>query len=202
VLTAALTLADREGLDAVTMRAVAARLGVEAMSLYKHVRNKEALLDGLVERVMAEMTLPPTHLGWREGLRQRCHGMRAVLLRHRWASGLVESRITPAPARLRHHDATLGLVRAAGFSTETAFVAILSLDSFVYGFVAQEVWWPFAPEERPEVIQALAPEVDPAAYPHLVEMMSFVYGRTADADLDFDFGLALVLDGLERALTR
>ncbi|WP_342377420.1 TetR/AcrR family transcriptional regulator [Myxococcus stipitatus] len=210
IFAAARTLADRSGIEAVTMRAVASRLDVEAMSLYKHVRDKDDLLDGLIELVMQELEPPPVSADWRSGLRLRARGMRTVLLRHRWASMLIESRTTPTPARLRHHEASLRLLREAGFSVELAYNAILSLDSYIYGFVAQEVWWPFEPEERPELGASLAPHISPAEYPHLIEMISFVMGRAAKKEgrasstaagyqADFDFGLELLIDGLARA---
>jgi AcrR family transcriptional regulator len=210
VLGAAMAIADRGGLDGVTMRAVAKQLGVEAMSLYKHVVNKEDLLDGLVECVMQELEPPAPTPDWRAGLRLRARGLRAVLLRHRWAAMLIESRTVPTPARLRYHDASLRLLREAGFTVELAYNAILSMDSYIYGFVAQEVWWPFEPEERPEVIETLAPDIAPAQFPYLVEMMGFVMSRAASPSsragsdagsyaADFDFGLELLLDGLARA---
>ena len=209
VLDAAIAIADRGGLDALTMRAVAARLGVQAMSLYKHVTNKDAILDGIVERMMLEMEPPPPG-DWRAGMRHRAQGMRAVLLRHRWAAMLIESRTAPVPSRLRHHEASLRVMRDAGFSVELAYNAILSLDSYIYGFVAQEVWWPFAPGERPELIKELAPDIDPAQFPRLVEMMGFVMSRAVSPaaspsssssgyDADFAFGLELLLEGLDRA---
>ncbi len=199
VLDAAMAIADRDGIDAVTMRAVAARLGVEAMSLYKHVANKDDVLDGLVQRVMAEMALPPSPVEWREGLVLRARGMREVLLAHRWAPMLIESRTAPVPARLRHHDTSLGLLRDAGFSVELAYRAILALDSYIYGFVAQEVWWPFTGEDLPAMVETLVPTIDPATYPHLVEVAGFVAGRRTGFDADFELGLGLLLDGLARA---
>lgn len=210
VMRAAFALADRSGIEAVTMRAVAKRLGVEAMSLYKHVESKDEILDGLIDHVMSEMQPPPPSPDWRAGLRLRAHGMRVVLLRHPWAAMLIESRTAPEPARLRHHEASLRLLREAGFSIELAYSAILTLDSYIYGFVAQEVWWPFEPEQRPEIAESLAPQIDPSEYPHLIEMIGFVAHRARPTSgragnsaegyaSDFAFGLDLVLDGLARA---
>jgi AcrR family transcriptional regulator len=212
ILHAALSLADRAGIEAVTMRAVAQRLGVEAMSLYKHVANKDEILDGLVEHVMEEMELPAPSPDWRAGLRLRACSMRTVLLRHPWAAMLVESRTAPAPARLRHHEGSLRLLREAGFSIEIAYNAILSLDSYIYGFVAQEVWWPFEPHERLDLAEELAPQIDPGEFPYLVEMIGFVMSRSqqpsgrasssaAGYEADFEFGLELLLDGLARVIS-
>ena len=212
VLAAALELADREGIEAVSMRAVADPRGVKAMALYKHVEGKEAILDGLTDLVFAEMRPPPRDVGWREGLVTRALGMRKTLLTHRWAAGLVEARTSPSPGRLRYHDASLGLLLDSGFSLELAYAAILTQDSYVYGFVAQEVTWPFSPDERTELIEELAPAIDPSQYPNVVRMMGFVLGRGAKArrgsssqagyDADFAFGVELMLDGLERARRR
>jgi AcrR family transcriptional regulator len=210
VLEAAMSLADARGLEAVSMREVARRLGVEAMSLYKHVANKDDILDGLVDRVMAEMEIPAQGAGWRAGLRARALSARRVLLRHRWAAMLIESRVSPGPARLRHHNAVIQVLREAGFSIELAYSAFLTLDSYIYGFVLQEVWSPMQVEARPELIENLRPAIAPSEYPYIVEMMTFVMNRSSESTrgsasiaasyaTDFEFGLDLVLDGLERA---
>ncbi len=207
-----MALADEAGIPAVTMRAVGQRLRVEAMSLYKHVSGKEALLDGLVELVFSEMLVPMPGTPWREALRSRAASARAVLLRHRWAATLVESRLDPGPMRLRHHEGVLRALREAGFSVALAYAAFLTLDSYIYGFVMQEVAWPFEPEERPEIIDALSPAMSEQTHPHLLEVMRFVHSRgagatpgassPAGADADFVFGLELVLDGLARVRSR
>lgn len=209
VLRAALVLADESGLDAVTMRAVGQRLQVEAMSLYKHVANKEEILDGLSELVFAEMLEPPRGMPWREALRLRAVSARSVLLRHRWAASLIESRIASGPMRLRHLDGVLRALREGGFSVALAYAAFLTIDSYIYGFVMQEVAWPFEPDERPEIIEEFRPMVSEVEYPHIIEMMTFAFERGAASlsggnsrggyDADFAFGLELVLDGLDRA---
>ncbi|MBZ4418128.1 TetR/AcrR family transcriptional regulator C-terminal domain-containing protein [Myxococcus sp. RHSTA-1-4] len=210
VLLTALSIADARGLDAVTMREVAQRLGVEAMSLYKHVANKDEILDGLIELVMSEMVVPSPESGWKAGLRAKARSMREVLLRHRWAAVLIESRVSPGPARLRLHNAGLRVLREGGFSVEQAYSAYLMLDSYIYGFVLQEVCWPFEPEERPDVAESLRPAIPPDEYPYLVEAMNFVMTRSleqarrgvnsaASYAAEFEFGLDVILDGLERA---
>lgn len=217
VLDAALAIADTQGLEAVTMRSVGQALSVEAMSLYKHVANKDAILDGLVERVMREIVLPDDRLPWRAWLTERATTTRRVLLAHRFAATLIESRLAPTPARLTHHEAVLRCLRRAGFAVEAAYGAFLSLDSYVYGFVLQEVSWPFSPEERVDVVDDLAPLFADGAYPHMIEVMELVVARTeakkkrgarapadravassAGYDADFAFGLDVLLDGLER----
>ncbi len=206
LLRAAMSLADEHGIEAVSMRRVAETLGVEAMSLYRHVANKDEILDGLVELVISEIEMPDPAGGWRAVARGRAFSMREVLLRHRWAAMLIESRVSPGPARLRLHNALLKVLRDAGFSVALTYSAYLTLDSYIYGFVLQEVWWPFTAEDRPAVVESLRPEISPDEYPSIVEMMNFVMGRTSaniehSYDADFAFGLDLILDGLHRHLT-
>jgi AcrR family transcriptional regulator len=205
LLRAAMSLADAQGIEAVSMRRVAETLEVEAMSLYRHVANKDEILDGLVELVISEIEIPDLTNGWRAVARGRAMSMREVLLRHRWAAMLMESRVSPGPARLRMHNAQLKMLRDARFPIALAYNAFLTLDSYIYGFVLQEVWWPFTAEDRPEVIESLRPEIPVNEYPYIVEMMHFVMGRTsANAahgyEADFAFGLDLILDGFERTL--
>ncbi len=204
VLDTALLLADSHGLEKVTMRAVAEQLGVEAMSLYRHVANKGEILDGLIERVVEEMGFPDPHMPWREALRSRAHSARAVLLRHRWAAMLLESRPTPGPSRMRLHERVLTHLCEAGFSTELAFLVFLTLDSFIYGFTMQEIWSPFAAETRVESIAAYAPVL--TGFPQLTQVMKFLSSPqrarahgAAQPAADFEFGLELLLDGFERA---
>jgi AcrR family transcriptional regulator len=201
VLQAALSLADADGLAALTMRALGQRLGVEAMSLYKHVAHKDDLLDGLVDEVMGEIDVPAPGTPWRAALLQRSTSARAVFLRHRWAATLIESRLSPGPRRLRHHDAVLGALRAGGFSVAQAYAAFLTVDSYVYGFVLQEAAFPVHERDRGVVVEQLAPAIDPKLYPHIAEMMAFVAERSGKdperaADVDFAFGLELILDAL------
>ena len=210
IVAVAMALADGSGLEAVTLRAVAERLGVEAMSLYRHVANKDDILDGLVETVLGEMTLPDHRLGWRELLRERALAIRSVLLRHRWAAMLVESRTTPTAARLRMNDAVVGALRGAGFSIALCYGTLLAIDSYTYGFALQEAWPPFEPQGRPEAIRERSPTITRSDYPRLVEMMDFLTSRapaepsvggatSAGATADFELGLRFLLDGLERA---
>ncbi|MGY1709142.1 TetR/AcrR family transcriptional regulator [Geodermatophilus sp. SYSU D00758] len=200
VLTAAVQLADREGVATLSMRRLAGELGVEAMSLYHHVAGKEAILDGMVDLVFAEIELPAAGEGWRGAMRRRTESAREVLRRHPWAVGLMDSRTAPGPATLRHHDAVLGCLRAGGFSLAGAAHAISAVDSYVYGFVLQETNLPFDPagggmeEVADAVMQAMREE-----YPHLTELIQqhalqpgYAYAE------EFLIGLDLVLDGLER----
>jgi len=197
-----MTLADAEGLEELTMRRLAEELGVEAMSLYHHVPNKDAILDGMVDLVFREIELPQPNLDWKTALRRRMASVREVLVRHRWALRILESRATPGPSTLEHHDAMLGCLRRAGFSVPLAAHAYAVLDSFVFGFVHTELTLPFeTSEETRNVASAIFDQLPPGSYPHLVELTrehvlkpGYAYGN------EFPFGLELILDGLERAL--
>jgi AcrR family transcriptional regulator len=201
VLGAAVALADRGGVRSLSMRKLAHELGVEAMSLYHHVANKDDILDGIVDVVFSEIELPSGDPDWKAAMRQRAISAREALLRHPWATGLMESRSTPGPATLRHHDAVLGILRTAGFSVELAAHAFSVLDSYIYGFALQEANLPFdTPEETAEVAQAIMAEFPADEYPHLTEMtVEHVLQPGYDYGNEFLFGLDLILDGLDRA---
>jgi AcrR family transcriptional regulator len=204
VLAAAVALADRGGIESLSMRKLAQELGVEAMSLYHHVANKDDILDGLVDVVFGEIDLPTGEDGWKAAMRRRAISAREALRRHPWATGLMESRPTPGAANLRHHDAVLGVLRGAGFSVELAAHAYSLLDSYIYGFALQEASLPFhTPEEAAEVAQAIMAEFPASEYPHLTEIaVDHVLQPGYDYGNEYLFGLDLILDGLERALAR
>ena len=113
-------LADEGGLESLSMRKLGQELGVEAMALYYHFANKDEVIDGMVDIVFSEIDLPGTGTDWRTAMRERAISVRDALLRHRWAIGLMESRASPGPASLRHHDAVIGNLRAAGFDMAMA----------------------------------------------------------------------------------
>ena len=204
VLAAAVALADRGGIESLSMRKLAQELGVEAMSLYHHVANKDAILDGLIDLVFGEIDLPVGEADWKAAMRRRAISAREVLRRHPWATGLMESRSTPGPATLRHHDAVLGILRNAGFPLELAAHAYSLLDSYIYGFALQETSLPFnTPEETAEVAQAMMAEFPADAYPHLTEIaVEHVLQPGYSYASEYLFGLDLILDGLEQALRR
>ena len=201
VLRAALAQADAGGLEALTMRRLAEVLEVAPMALYRHVANKDDLVDALVDVVFSEIGLPPSGADWKTAMRQRAISAREVLLRHRWAIGLMESRAHPGPANLRHHDAVLGRLRAAGFAVELAFHAYALLDSYIYGSVLTQVNLPFTPRSPAEAADVAESMLEPFPvneYPNLVEFVTehamkpgFDYGN------EFEYGLDLILDGLE-----
>ncbi len=200
VLGEAVALADAEGVGALTMRRVAERLGVEAMSLYHHVPNKDAILDGMVDAVFGEVVLPASETDWRQAMRERAISMREVLNRHPWAVGLLESRSNPGPATLRHHDAVLGSLRSGGFSVAGAAHAFSAMDSYLYGFAMQETALPFESSggDLDELAAGILDQMGDA-FPHLAEMIvehalqpGYAYAE------EFEIGLDLVLDGLQR----
>jgi AcrR family transcriptional regulator len=203
-LRAALHIADAGGLVELTMRRLADELGVEAMSLYHHVPNKDAILDGMIDFVFGQVELPARDADWKTAMRRRAASLRAVLIRHRWAISVMESRRAPGPANLAHHDAVLGCLRGGGFSIELTAHAYAVLDAYIYGFVHTELNLPFqTTEETQEVAKAIFDQMPVGAYPHLVELMTehvlkpgYSYGN------EFDFGLELILDGLERTRDR
>ena len=202
VLRVAVGLADTGGIESLTMRKLGVELGVEAMSLYNHVANKADLLDGMIDVVFAEIDLPTGDSDWRVAMRRRATSAREVLARHRWATGLMESRTAPGPATLRHHDSVLGTLRRAGFSIELAAHAYSALDSYTYGFALQEPSLPFDQgDDTAKVAQAIMSRFASGEYPHLTEIAvdhvmqpGYSYGN------EFAFGLELILDGLDRAL--
>jgi AcrR family transcriptional regulator len=204
VLQAAVALADEGGIESLTMRKLGQALGVEAMSLYHHVANKDALLDGMVDLIFGEIDLPADGAGWKAAMRQRAVSARAALRRHPWAIGLMESRSSPGPANLRHHDAVIGCLRRAGFSVALTAHAYSLLDSYVYGFALQEAGLPFdTPEETAELAQTMVAGFPADAYPHLTELaVEHVLQPGYDYGEEFEFGLDLILDGLERAATQ
>jgi AcrR family transcriptional regulator len=201
VLRVALALADKGGTDAITMRKLGQALGVEAMSLYNHVADKEDLLDDLVDIVFGEIELACDGNDWKTAMRQRAISARNVLTRHRWAIRLMESRTHPGPATLRHHDAVLRCLRQAGFSIALAAHAYSILDSYIYGFALEQMSLPFEKgEEAAAVAETMFREFPADAYPHLVEMaVEHVMKPGYDYADEFAFGLDLILDGLERA---
>lgn len=199
VLLAAMSLADEHGLEALTMRALGGELGVEAMALYKHVANKDEILDGLVELVVAEIEVPPAGSDWRSAMRDRAISARRALRRHRWSIGLLESRGSAGPATLRYLDAVLGCLRAGGFSVEMAAHAFWLLDSYVYGHVVQEMSLPFdTTEDLAKSTGQILETTSSEDFPHLVEIATEqVMTGSYDVEKEFVFGLELILDALE-----
>jgi AcrR family transcriptional regulator len=202
VLSAAVSLADEKGIDSLTMRELGLRLGVEAMSLYNHVANKDDLLDGMVDLVVSEVDLPADTGDWKEAMRHRAISAQSVFSRHPWASSLIDSRESSGPARLRYFDWVVGTLRRAGFTLEMAARAFSLLDSYIYGFGRQQLNMSAAPDVTPEeMAEAFLHAIPADEYPYLRELV-VEHAMTAgyDESADFDFGLNLILDGLQRLL--
>jgi AcrR family transcriptional regulator len=201
VLHAAVALADESGSESLSMRKLGEAVGVEAMSLYHHVANKDDLLDGMIDVVFGEIELPSDGGDWRRAMRQRALSARRVLARHGWAIRFMESRTSPGPATLRHHDAVLGCLRNAGFSVRLAAHAFSVLDSYIYGFALQERSLPFdTPQQTAELAQEMLARFPVDEYPHLAELTTeHVLQPGYDYGNEFAFGLDLILEGLDRA---
>lgn len=204
VLDAGMVIADADGIAAVTIRSIATALGVKPMALYHHVDGKEAILDGLVDAVFAEIDLPVIGGPWWRELRRRCSSARSVLGRHPWAIGLMETRTSPGPATLRHLDAVIGTCRAAGFSLATTAHTIALLDAYVYGFALQEATLPFdSADQVPELATQMLAAMPEGQFPYLIEFASeHVLRPGYDFASEFDVGLDIVLDGIARLARR
>jgi AcrR family transcriptional regulator len=199
VLQAAVALADEAGLEAFSMRGLAQELGVVPMALYKHVANKDELLDGMVDIVFSEIEIPSEDLNWRSAMQRRAVSTRKALQRHSWAIGMMESR-HPGPANLRNHNAVMGCLRKAGFSFEMAIHAYSVQDAYIYGFALQERDLAFeSPDSAGQAAQRRAETIaEPENYPYLVEIATKLPEAGYDKAIEFAWGLDLILDGLER----
>jgi AcrR family transcriptional regulator len=203
VLRAAVAIADAGGLGSLTIRSLAQELGVKPMSVYYHVASKEEILDGIVDIVFSEIDLPSVGGEWRSEMSRRAHSARHVLRLHPWAIPLLESRTSPGPATLGHHDAVLGTLRAAGFSMELTAHAYALLDAFVYGFAVQESSLPFeGPDGVGDVAAPIMELMAAGKYPHLLEMAGSYYVQPGyDFGNEFEFGLSLILDALTKSIS-
>jgi AcrR family transcriptional regulator len=197
VLRAAIALADGDGIDSLTMRRLGQDLGVEAMSLYNHVRNKDDVLDGMVDLVLGDIEVPSAGTPWKAAMRRRSISAHEVLLAHPWAAMLIMSRFNIGLGMTRYLDATLGRLREGGFTITGALDAWHTLDSHLYGFTLQQLNLPFGADEAPQISAGVLPGIPADEYPHVAEVITHVmrHGRIED----FELGLDLILDGLERA---
>lgn len=199
ILHTAIRLADEEGLESLSMRRLAQELGVEAMSLYNHVESKDDLLDGIVDLIVAEIEVPTIGgADWKTAMRKRATSAHEVFLRHPWAPMLVGSRVNVGPAMLRYVNATLGCLREAGFSYEMADRAWNAIDSHVYGFTIQELNFPLDPSEYASAAKMFLPKLPADEYPYMRALTELVIEGSHRGLHDFQFGLELLLEGLER----
>ncbi len=201
VIAAAITLADRIGIDSFTIRKLATELDVKPMTIYHHVANKEAILDGMVDLVFREIDHPSKDLDWKAAIRQRSVSARSVLARHPWAVPLMESRTSPGPETLGHHNAVLGCFRAGGFSIKMTAHAYALIDSYIYGFVLQEANLPATDgADMAALAESIIEPLPDDLFPNLTELaVEHVLQPGYDFGNEFDFGLNLILDGLEAA---
>lgn len=202
VLKTAVKLADRIGIEALSMRRLGQALGVEAMSLYKHVANKEAILEGIVDLVVHEIAAPAIGGDWKAAMRKRAISAHAVLMRHPWATMLLVSRPNVGPAMLRYVNATIGCLCEAGFSYPMADHAWNAIDNHVYGFTLQKLNFPFKPEEYAAAAAGFLPQLPADQYPYLRGLSEQVILGHHSGMHDFEFGLDLLLEGLERLRQR
>jgi AcrR family transcriptional regulator len=199
VMAAAIELADRDGIESISMRKLAQELGVEAMSLYTHVRNKNDLLDGMTDAVISQIPVSAGGVGWKTSLRQLVLAARSIMLRHPWAPRTVETRTAPGPAVLQYANAVIGILREGGFSIAQAHHALHILGSRVLGFT--QALFDDSGDLEPEAAAALARELG-ASHPYAVEMaLAVTHGGAlgrCDDDAEFEFALDFILDGLAR----
>ena len=199
VFQAAVVLADERGFESLTMRALGEELGVEAMSLYHYVANKDELLDGMVDVVFSEIELPTTDVDWKTAMRRRAISTREALARHRWAVGVLQSSTSPGPANFRLVNAVLGCLREAGFSVENAVHAYSAQDAYIYGFALQEKTLPVdTPAELAEAAETMRRQFSADEFPHIAETITEHVTKSGyDFSDEFEFGLDLILDALE-----
>ena len=198
VLAGAITVADAGGIGALTIRTLAQELGVKPMSVYHYVANKDEIIDGIVDLVYAEIDLPMAGGDWRQEMQRRANSARRVLGQHPWATPLLQSRLNPGPATLRHHNAFIATLRAAGFSVELTAHAFALIDSYVFGFALSENALPIhGPDSVADTAASMMHLFDAEAYPALLEFtMEHVMRPDYDFGEEFSYGLDLILDGL------
>jgi AcrR family transcriptional regulator len=201
IIEAAAEVADAGGVAAVTMRSVAKILGVEAMSLYYHVANKDALLDSLADWVFEQITLPDVEDNWRIGMVARAHSARSVLSKHPWALGMLESRPTPGEKLLRHHDSVLGCLLRGGMTPVLAAHAFSAIDSYIFGFVLNEASLSSEPENSEHEGFSAAVAKQAEKYPNMALIaMAAMNDFNFTFEDEFDYGLSLILDGFDERL--
>jgi AcrR family transcriptional regulator len=199
VLRAALTIMDESGIETLSMRLLGTRLGVEAMSLYNHATNKDDILDGALDLVLEEIAIPAADANWRSAMHERAVSAWLAFRRHPWASALMDSRLSSGPTRLRYFDAMIGTLHRAGFTFELAARALSVLDSYIYGFGRQQLNMSSGGEKDDKKKAEAFREIIPGeSYPYLARMAEWAAKTGYDEGADFEFGLTLILDGLER----
>lgn len=202
VMRAAVEFADSRGLEVLSMRKLAESLGVEAMSLYNHIANKDDLLEAMVDAVVSEIEFVQHAESWKPAMRRRAISAHEMLLRHPWASMLIVSRINVGPHMLRYMDDTVGCLRQAGFSLAMADHAMTAIDAHVYGFTMLKAHFPIDPAEYASAASQFLPMLPAENYPHTRALAEEIIAGRHTGINDFTFGLDLILDGLERLRAR
>lgn len=202
ILRQALRLADAGGVEQLSMRRLAKELGVQAMSLYNHIANKDEILDGLIELVVAEIAVPNLDDPWKVAMRSRASSAHETLLRHPWAILTLMTRANAGPSMLRYVNATLGCLRRAGFSSVVADRAWNAMDNHIYGYTLQEVNFPFEAPEYAEAARAFLERIPAEQYPYFTELATLIRDGRYTGVHDFAFGLDMILDGIDRYLGR
>lgn len=206
IVEVALNLAQKQGLESLSMRKVAKILNVEAMSLYKHIENKDDLIDGIIELIIQKIYLPSPQTHWKQALRERAVSERTVLSEHAWIVHLLESRSGTGDLRLTQQNHMIGILRRAGFSVELAFKTMICITGYVYGFVAFAKAWNPQSKERSKTLKKAQKAINPKSYPYIIEAVLYAKNRSNKKENqsleDFDFGLNLILDGIEKIMIR
>ncbi|MEM7183809.1 MAG: TetR/AcrR family transcriptional regulator C-terminal domain-containing protein [Spirochaetota bacterium] len=197
IIESAFQLVEANGLESLSMRKLSELLGVKAMSLYNHIKNKEEIIDTLIDEVIGKMQCPDSNLPWREAMGIRCHSAHDVLLKHRWAAIPLLSNINKGPASFAYFESSLACLVGAGFTLAQADHAINALDSHVYGFTLIELNFPFKPEEYAKVAKEYIHMIPQETLPNMYALTKLVSERRYDGMQNFSFGLEIILDGLQ-----
>ncbi|MBL7554672.1 MAG: TetR/AcrR family transcriptional regulator [Bdellovibrionaceae bacterium] len=200
IIAAAIQLANKDGLDSLSMRRLAAKLKIEAMSLYHHFKNKDEILNALVDHAFALIEWNADPSDWKQSLRQRCYSLRDVLKKNPWAVGLLESRRNPGLKTLKHHDQMLGLFLKSGFSHELTAHSYVLLDSYVYGFAVQERSVPVNDSnDISDMAESIFSGLSPETVPNMIEMITSYYTKPGYSfAAEFEYGLDVILNGIEK----
>ena len=198
IVATAVKIADTEGIDSLSMRKVASKLGVEAMSLYYHIANKNALIAAMVEYIAPEIDPPTPDVDWQDAMTKRAHIVKAVLEKHTWAAHLFIAGFNDGRRMLTYSASTIGYLLQAGFSTQLTDYAWNTIDSYIYGFNMQREDFPIDQSEYKKVAAQYLPYLSESELPHARAMTQSIIDGTHDGQQDFDFGLTIILEGLER----
>lgn len=198
ILAAATAYADLNGIETLSMRKLADELHVKAMSLYNHIKNKEQLIDEMVDAVAEKFTIPAKGIHWRDAMEERARSMNEILKAHPWAALTILPRVMVGPHYLTFLDRTLSCLFEAGFSIPSADWAINAIDTYIYGFVIHQLTFPLKESEYQDSATEYLPHIDKEEYPGFFAISQMVSTGRYNGKLDFNFGLKMILDGLEQ----